>query len=311
MAEAGTSVTKAADILRRGGLVAIPTETVYGLAANALNESAIAKVFSVKERPFFDPLIVHCASLEQAEELGQFNHLARKLAKAFWPGPLTLIVEKFPIIPDLATSGLPKVGLRMPNHQLTLELLHLLEFPLVAPSANPFGYISPTTAEHVETHLGHRVDYILDGGPCLLGIESTIIDCSSSSPVILRLGALSKEKIEGLIGKTESMLSNSSPTAPGQLLAHYAPRVPLEIMDELPEAGDRNCGYLSFSHLVSGGGWAGALSAKRDIQEAATNLFRLMREADNAQISKLYAEFVPDFGIGRAINDRLKRAAHR
>jgi L-threonylcarbamoyladenylate synthase len=223
--ETGTDIHKAADIIRNGGLVAIPTETVYGLAADALNPGAVLRIFHVKKRPDFDPLIVHAASSQQAFQWAEnVPEKARLLAEAFWPGPLTLVLHKKEEIPYEVTSGLNTVGLRVPDHPLTLALLRALDCPLAAPSANPFGYISPTEAAHVNQHLGGQIDYILDGGPCLRGIESTIIGFEEHEPVLYRLGSLPVSEIERLVGEVKKRLNQSSdPQAPGQLASHYAP----------------------------------------------------------------------------------------
>src|SRR6478752_7357737 len=225
MAEIGTDILKAKALLEKGELVAIPTETVYGLAGNALNTSAVAKIFTAKDRPQFDPLIVHVPDLEHAKNyVEEIPDQAIALTRKFWPGPLTLLLQRKPIIPDLVTSGLPTVGIRCPDHVLTRELLKSLSFPLSAPSANPFGYISPTRPEHVNEQLGNKISYILDGGVCTVGIESTIVGFENDHAVILRMGGLSVEAIESVVGKVSVQIhSSSNPKAPGQLKNHYAP----------------------------------------------------------------------------------------
>jgi L-threonylcarbamoyladenylate synthase len=306
-------IHKAKDLLESGELVAIPTETVYGLAANALNADAVVKIFETKNRPHFDPLIVHVTSLEQAQSLVEdFPAHAKLLAQKFWPGPLTLLLKKKSIVPDLVTSGLETVGIRMPEHPLTLELLRSIDFPLAAPSANPFGYISPTTAQHVSAQLGDKIQLILDGGPCEVGVESTIIDCTSEIPVVVRLGGLGVEKIESIIGKVAvNTTSSSKPSAPGLLLSHYAPRKPFLLGDIhalLEENRDKKVAFITFKgealhsrHSV--------LSTGGSLSEAAHNLFKAMRELDESDAEVIIAELVPDHGLGRAINDRLRRAA--
>ena len=200
------SVEHAASILRAGGLVALPTETVYGLAANALDPVAVAKIFAAKERPFFDPLIVHLAELSWLPKVAsEFPPIAQKLAKRFWPGPLTLVLPKTDAVPDLVTSGLPNVAVRIPDHELTRKVLRLADVPVAAPSANPFGRLSPTTAEHVRRQLGDRVDAILDGGPCRVGVESTILKIDGNRATLLRLGGAPIEEIESLIGPIEPL----------------------------------------------------------------------------------------------------------
>ncbi len=251
MAEIGTSIEIAKQLLEKGELVAIPTETVYGLAGNALNEMAVLEIFKVKNRPQFDPLIVHVASLMKAKELViDFPEKAEKLAAQYWPGPLTLLLKKKHHIPDLVTSGLDTVGVRCPNHELTRSLLSELPFPLAAPSANPFGYISPTRPEHVNEQLGDKIKYILDGGECTVGIESTIVGFENDQPVVYRLGGLIIEQIESAIGKVSVALNTSSnPQAPGQLKSHYAPKKKMMLgnLNELLKAhGTVRVGVLAF-----------------------------------------------------------------
>lgn len=306
-------IQKAKDLLESGELVAIPTETVYGLAANALHPEAVIKIFETKNRPHFDPLIVHVASVEQAKSLAiEFPAKAQLLAEKFWPGPLTLLLKKKSIIPDLVTSGLDTVGIRMPQHPLTLELLRKLDFPLAAPSANPFGYISPTTAKHVKAQLGEKIQLILDGGPCEVGVESTIIDCTQETPVVVRLGGLGVEKIESIIGKVNvNTTSSSKPSAPGLLISHYAPRKPF-LLGNIQELVSKNSN-MKIALITFEGEPKDALhkvlSLEGSLNEAARNLFKVMRELDQTDADVIIAEPVPDHGLGRAINDRLRRAA--
>jgi len=251
MQHRGTDLILAKKLLTEGKLVAIPTETVYGLAANGLDETAVAGIFSAKNRPTFDPLILHVASIEQAQSLcTDWPEMADKLARAFWPGPLTLILPKADHVPDLTTSGQPTVGIRMPNNRLTLELLSTLPFPLAAPSANPFGYVSPTNAQHVADQLGDSIDYILDDGDCSVGIESTIITIDNGTPKVLRLGGLSLERIADVLGfpVLEHLNQNSNPQAPGQLDQHYSPRCKLIALNTMP-AEDIDLAYRSFIFL--------------------------------------------------------------
>jgi L-threonylcarbamoyladenylate synthase len=313
MARIGFNISEARDALVRGRLVAIPTETVYGLAANAMNAEAVLSIFEAKSRPAFDPLIVHIGSMSQLDQLViALPEKARKLAATFWPGPLTLILPKNASVPDIVTSGLPYVGVRMPRHELTLELLRSLAFPLAAPSANPFGYISPTTAEHVADQLGDKVDYILDGGPCEVGLESTIVSFMGDEVQILRLGGLPVSDIEEFIGPVHISTSGSSsnPTAPGMLLSHYAPRKPLflgDIKSLAKKFEGEKFSVLAFSELRGLPGIV--LSTDADMQEAARNLFAVLRQLDADSSSLILAEKVPDLGLGIAINDRLKRAS--
>jgi L-threonylcarbamoyladenylate synthase len=316
MAEIGNDIIKAKKILEQGELVAIPTETVYGLAGNATDPEAILKIFKVKNRPYFDPLIVHVPSLEKAHDLvEEFPKKAIDLATHFWPGPLTLILKRKPIIPDLVTSGLETVGVRCPDHSLTLELLNSLSFPLAAPSANPFGYISPTSAMHVNDQLGDKINYILDGGPCNIGLESTIVGFEDAIPTIYRLGGLSVDAIESIVGKTSMQLNiSSNPLAPGQLKTHYAPRKKMfvgEIGSLLAQHKDKRVGILAFTKSIAGvaSDRQLILSPKGSIEEAAQKLFASLRELDKMDIDIIVAQRVPETGLGSAINDRLIRAA--
>jgi len=314
MAQIGSDINIAREFLDQGGLVAIPTETVYGLAANAFDANAIAKIFTTKERPSFDPLIVHADSLEKiANFVEDIPDQALKLAKAFWPGPLTLLLKKKNNIPDLVTSGLETVAVRIPRHPLTKLLLETLDFPLAAPSANPFGYISPTTAQHVEDQLGDKIPYILDGGACTVGVESTIIGFDNDTPVVYRLGGMGIEEIEKVVGKTKLMPhSSSNPAAPGMLKSHYAPKKQL-ILGDIPSLLEKHKGeamaVLAFQETYSDLEHYHHLSEKGDLNEAAQNLFGKLRTLDNLPVDKIIAELVPNEGLGKAINDRLKRAA--
>jgi L-threonylcarbamoyladenylate synthase len=316
MAEIGKDIAKASQLLMAGELVAIPTETVYGLAGNALNPASIAKIFSVKNRPSFDPLIVHVESLTKASEcVTEIPDVAKKLIDRFWPGPLTLLLKKSKKISDLVTSGMDTVGIRCPNHPMTLALLSQLDFPLAAPSANPFGYVSPTTPAHVNEQLGNKIHYILDGGSCEVGIESTVLGFEKGKPVIYRFGGLSQEKIEAVIGKVGSKIqSTSNPKSPGQLISHYAPtkRVILGNLTELVKTyATQAPGILAFQKTVMEADPKHqlVLSPTGDLEEAAQNLFSALRELDKMKIDLILAEEVPDMGLGKAINDRLRRAA--
>ncbi len=312
----GSNVAFAADRLRAGKVVAIPTETVYGLAANALHPESVARIFAIKQRPAFDPLIVHLAASADLEKYAQsVPEKARQLAAAFWPGPLTLVLPKKDLIPELVTAGLPTVGLRLPNHKLTLELLAQLDFPLAAPSANPFGYISPTTARHVYDQLGEQVDYILDGGPCTVGLESTIVGFPAGEPVLYRLGGIALEKLEAVIGKVHLQLNvSSNPQAPGQLTTHYAPRKPLLLGDIATLAKGKDLSkwaIISFrdAYAQLGAGKVVVLSEDGHLEEAAARLFQVLRSLDQWEGEGILAEPFPEEGLGRAINDRLQRAA--
>jgi L-threonylcarbamoyladenylate synthase len=310
----GKDIAYAKRALEGGGLVAIPTETVYGLAANALDVKAVTKIFIAKKRPYFDPLIVHVASASEVSKYAAtIPAVAAELMKRFWPGPLTLLLPKKELVPDLVTSGLDRVGLRCPDHALTLELLNSLSFPLAAPSANPFGYISPTLAQHVQDQLGDEVDYILDGGACVVGLESTIVGFENDQPVIYRVGGLSVEQIETVTGKAEVKLSTSNPQAPGQLISHYAPRKPLVVGDIdalLKQHAGKKVAVLSFRHSFSSENIIKqlVLAPSGNVEEAAQHLFAYMRMLDASEAEIILAAPAPEEGLGRAINDRLKRA---
>lgn len=315
----GTDIEFAARLLIKGGVVAIPTETVYGLAANACDEKAVVNIFSIKQRPTFDPLIVHLAEAAQLDRFAlTVPDMAAELAAAFWPGPLTLVLPRRSVIPDIVTSGLDTVGLRVPSHPLTLELLRQLPFPLAAPSANPFGYISPTTAGHVVDQLGGKIPYVLDGGPCKVGVESTIVGFEDGNAVVYRLGGLPVEELRRVVKNIKVRTASSSdPLAPGMLESHYAPRRPLIAGDPdelLVSYGSQRLGVIAFSRDFSNHPaviHAEILSEGGDLAEAAAHLFAAMRRADAAGVDVIIAEFVPDEGLGRAINDRLRRAAVR
>jgi L-threonylcarbamoyladenylate synthase len=313
MAEIGKDIKKAKYLLEQGELVAIPTETVYGLAANALNIDAVTRIFEVKNRPQFDPLIVHVANLEEAQRfVTTIPEHVISLTKKFWPGPLTLLLEKKPMIPDLVTSGLDTVGMRCPAHALTRSLLLELDFPLAAPSANPFGYVSPTLPEHVNDQLGDKIAYILDGGPCEVGIESTILGFENGQPTVYRMGGLSLESIEQVTGPVQLMAhSSSNPKAPGQLKSHYAPGKKLvlgDIKELLQQYPAHDAGLLTFSADFNSP-YQFILSPSGSLEEAAQNLFTALRQFDKMPIEIILAEILPEVGLGRAINDRLRRAS--
>ncbi len=318
MAAIGTDIRLAKQLLTDGELVAIPTETVYGLAANAMDVRAVTKIFLAKNRPAFDPLIVHVGSLEQARSITRaWPSAAEVLATKFWPGPLTLVLPKIERVPDLVTSGLDTVGVRCPNHPVTLSLLRSLDFPLAAPSANPFGYVSPTTADHVQKQLGEQLPYILDGGPCRVGVESTIVGFEQNRVIVYRLGGMDIETIEDAVGPVSTQTNfSSNPKAPGQLSSHYAPgkQVLLGALNEvLTTYPPEKVGVLAFSNPVAQVPSSNQiiLSPEGRIEEAAQHLFAALRQFDQMDVSLIWAETVPNRGIGRAINDRLRRASHR
>lgn len=314
MAIIGTSISEAQEYLN-SHVIGIPTETVYGLAGNAYNSTIVARIFEAKKRPAFDPLIVHTHSIESIGAFAGPMHTSLvKLAEYFWPGPLTILIPKKSIIPDIVTNGLPDVAVRIPNHPLTLELLRNLPYPLAAPSANPFGYISPTSAKHVNNQLGDEIPYILDGGSCAVGLESTIVGIENSKVIVYRLGGISLEDIEAIVGSVHVRQHSSNPLAPGMLDSHYAPRKKLLLGDVakllalnhdlkpvLITYNSRLIEYPDNLQIV--------LSPNNNVNEAAINLFAALRTADELADSLIIAEPVPDIGLGRAINDRLKRAA--
>jgi L-threonylcarbamoyladenylate synthase len=314
MAIIGVDIARAAALLTSGSAVAIPTETVYGLAANALDGAAVAKIFEIKNRPSFDPLIVHVADIVEAMKYAtHFPPLAQRLAEQFWPGPLTLVLPKGSTIPDIVSSGLATVGIRVPSHPLARALLHAVEFPLAAPSANPFGYVSPTSAAHVQAQLGSKLSYIIDGGDCSVGLESTIVSFATDTPTVLRLGGLPLEAIQACIGKVDVARSSSSnPQAPGMLVSHYAPNKPLYHgdLDKLIAAyASRKFAVIA---LRDTRGFPGVvLSPAGNLNEAAQHLFAALRQMDSFDCECILAEQVPVTGLGRAINDRLKRASYR
>ncbi len=307
----GSDLKEAARLLSAGELVAVPTETVYGLAANAFDEAAVLKVFEAKQRPAFDPLIVHVHSMDQlAGVVREVPPEAEALMHAFWPGPLTLVLPKHPRIPDIVTSGLDTVGVRMPAHPLALALLRALPFPLAAPSANPFGYVSPTTAQHVADQLGDRIPYILDGGPCAVGVESTIVGLEEGHWVLYRAGGVPVEAIEKVIGTVRPQVKHVLPVAPGMLESHYAPRKPVFIGDIRSLLKEHKGRVAVISFTVKHEAWrCEVLSPSGDVNEAARHLFATLRVLDANDADVILAEVFPDDGLGRAINDRLRRAA--
>lgn len=313
-ADAAAAIHQAAQIIAEGGIAAFPTETVYGLGANAFNASAVAKVFEVKNRPTFDPLIVHAADIEQAAACtDMFPEIAQCLAKTFWPGPLTLVMRKADSIPDLVTAGLPTVAVRMPNHSAALEMIRQAGVPVAAPSANPFGALSPTTVEHVRIHLSGKVDAIIDGGPCTVGVESTIVSLAGEHPVLLRPGGISAEAIEHVVGRLERAADGSrkTPSAPGQLPSHYAPRTPLFLTTAPATRSGGRIGLLAFGPPADERPFAAVevLSRRGSLREAAATLFAALHRLDAMGLDAILAEPLPEHGLGSAINDRLRRAA--
>ena len=314
-----TDIQRAADLLSKGEPVAIPTETVYGLAANIYDEAAIKKIFEIKGRPDYNPLIVHIGRMEQLEELvTMLPSAALKLADAFWPGPLTLLLPKKHTVPDLVTAGKQTVAIRLPNHPLTLALLQLLPFPLAAPSANPFGSISPTQAVHVKKYFEGQLQLVLEGGNCTAGIESTIVGFDSDQPVIYRQGSVSIESIEAVVGKVHlKTTAEKAPESPGMLLKHYAPQTPALLTRNINELIDTNAGkkigVLVFKNAVMHPAvmHQEILSTDGNFQEAAANLYTALHRLDQSGADIIIAERLPDINLGRSINDRLERATYR
>jgi L-threonylcarbamoyladenylate synthase len=305
------AIERAAGLLRQGRLVAFPTETVYGLGADATNAMAVAGIFEAKGRPRFNPLIVHVADIETAFRLGQFNATARRLARAFWPGPLTLVVPRAAGCPvaDLTTAGLETIAVRVPSHPVAIAVLRATDRPVAAPSANRSGHVSATTAGHVDADLAGRVDLILDAGPCEHGVESTVVDVSSSAPRLLRPGAVTLEQIAGITGVRPVLVAADvdRPLSPGQLASHYAPASPVRPNARRPKAGEA---LLAFGPDVPPhDGPVVNLSATGDLREAAANLFAALRELDATGAVAIAVMPIPNVGLGVAINDRLGRAA--
>lgn len=314
--EIGRDIHKAIDFLKAGEVVAIPTETVYGLAGNALNEEAIVRIFEAKQRPRFNPLIVHVTSFDQVINYVQDVPAdCIKLAEKFCPGPISFLLNKKDIIPDLVTAGSPKVAIRVPAHPVTREILRQTGFPLAAPSANPFGYVSPVSAAHVYAGLHDVIPYILDGGPCMVGLESTIVGFEAESITVYRLGGVTTEEIGQVTGKPVNLqLNHEQPDTPGQLKSHYAPNLPLWVGDVdslLQVHSGKRIAVIAFQkkYIYPEPAFQFTLSPEGDLQEAARNLFKVLREADALEADIILAERFPESGLGRAINDRLARAS--
>ena len=308
-----SAIEKAAKIIRAGRLVAIPTETVYGLAADATNNEAVARIFEAKERPRFNPLIAHVSGRDMAAQFVEFPPLATKLASAFWPGPLTLVLprRKQSALSLLASAGLETQAVRAPDHETAQALIRAVGKPLAAPSANRSGAISPTKASHVRQSLGDRVDMVLDGGDCSVGVESTIVKVDGDVVYLLRPGGLAREEIERVVGASlKTLKATSKPQAPGALSSHYAPDAPLRLNVKAPTSREV---WLAFGPAPSSSDFVLNLSPRGDLREAAANLFSAMREADDLckdnKLKGIAAAPIPSGGLGEAINDRLKRAA--
>ena len=299
-------IKAASDLLRAGELVAFPTETVYGLGADATNDSAVAKIFEIKGRPQFNPLISHLPSAHHAFEFGVFSTIAKELASTFWPGPITFVVPRSNKCPIswLASAGLETVAIRVPDHPVARELLELANVPVAAPSANLSGKISPTRPEHVREEFGSNIFSILEGGDCRVGLESTVLDLSGSTPILLRPGRVTQRQLEMKVGKIKMATRTDTISSPGMLASHYAPEAEVRIEATTSIEGEAFLGFgeTSFEPYPN-------LSPRGDLVEAASNLFHLMRELDKKNPKCIAVAPIPKKGLGIAINDRLKRAA--
>ncbi len=311
------AIELAARLLSKGKLVAFPTETVYGLGADAFNTEAIARVFAAKQRPRFDPLIVHISRIEDLDAVAKTCDLAWRLADAFWPGPLTLVLPKRGRVPDIVTAGLPTVAVRMPANSIAIRLIEAAGRAVAAPSANPFGRTSPTSASHVEESIGHVVDMIIDGGPCQIGLESSILSIiDADRPRLLRPGGVPIEDIQRVIGPVDEPEPSAAViTAPGMLPRHYAPLTAIRLLTDAPPPTvetDRRIGLLALTRPVEAQGYAAveALSESGDLTEAAANLYAAMHRLDAAGLDLILCEPMPERGVGAAIMDRLRRATH-
>jgi len=312
------NINLAATILKEDGVIGLPTETVYGLAGNIFSEKAIKEIYNIKQRPLYNPLIVHIKSIEDLNSIAvEIPPIAIALANSFWPGPLTLLLKKNTAIPDLVTSGKPTVAVRMPNHPIALALLNLLDFPLAAPSANPFGMISPTKALHVDEYFKGKLRLILDGGDCETGIESTIIGFDLNEVIIYRLGGVSMEEITSIAGELKLFnKSDNAPEAPGMLSKHYAPSTPFIFTDNIENCieqfNDREIGLLLFSNTIDSvpkNVKQKVLSPNENLKEAAAKLYDALHQLDKMNLDIIIAERFPETGLGGVINDKLARAA--
>ncbi|WP_111684907.1 L-threonylcarbamoyladenylate synthase [Winogradskyella tangerina] len=309
-------IAKAVELLSNEELVAIPTETVYGLAGNIYSEKAITAIFETKQRPKFNPLIVHIPSVAYLEKIvTDIPEKAKLLADAFWPGPITLVLNKKDTIPDLITAGKDTVAVRVPNHPTTLELLERLEFPLAAPSANPFNRISPTKPEHVEDYFKNEIKMVLDGGACTKGIESTIIGFENDQPVLYRHGSTPIEAIEAVVGTLHIKNKNEvAPSAPGMLERHYAPKTKTVLTDDLQKTindhSGKRIGLLLYNDILNDDliDFKIVLTQGQNLEEAASKLYDALHQLDKQDLDIIIAERLPDFGLGKSINDRLLRA---
>lgn len=310
------NIDLAVNVLNSDGLVAFPTETVYGLGANGLCPIAVAKIFEAKKRPTFNPLILHVSSIEMLNEIAIVDNIKiERLIKTFWPGPLTIVLPKKSNVPDIVTAGLATVAVRMPNNNIALKLIKKLNKPIAAPSANYFGRLSPTSAQHVGSQLGNNVDLILDGGECTVGVESTIVRITNEENFLLRPGGIPKEDIESIIGDIKYNTEVSTPNSPGQLNIHYAPKIPIYFFDEniIKNQSSKKLGGLFYNqskldeHFKS----IKILSPEGNAREAATNLFSKLHQLENEELDMIFVEKVEEHGLGIAIMDRLTKAVNK
>lgn len=312
--ELSEDILKAARIILDGDCVAVPTETVYGLAANAFSENACRKIFEIKNRPFIDPLIVHVSDMAMAESIACFNDKARRLAAKFWPGPMTIVLKKKDVIPDLVSANLDTVAIRMPSHKVAHALIVASKVPFAAPSANPFGYVSPTKAEHVRAQLGDKIKLILEGGQCDRGLESTIISLADPNrPLLLRFGPLAREELEAFLGEKVIVPEKNpaQPIAPGMMKSHYSPKANFRLFEnesEIPENFDGAIIFLKRPQSPKNNHFW--LSENGNLAEVAKNLYDLMRNCDK-RYSKILCQKPENSGVGAAINDRLMRASKK
>lgn len=312
------NINLAVKILNQEGIIGFPTETVYGLAGNIFSEKAVHEIYAIKQRPLYNPLIVHLKSIDELKTIAvDIPSIALELAKNFWPGPLTLLLKKNPLVPDLVTAGKDTVAVRIPNHPIALALLENLDFPLAAPSANPFGMISPTKAQHVADYFKDKIEMVLDGGICETGVESTIVGFNEEEVIVYRLGGISLEEIIHIAGKVTLFNKNDkNPEAPGMLSKHYAPTTPLiftdRIENEFKKFENKTMGLLLFDktknnipyHCIQK-----ILSPKGDLKEAASKLYETLHQLDKMNLDVIIAEHFQDEGLGRVINDKLTRAS--
>ena len=318
MIKVGKSIYESVKNLIKGEIVCIPTETVYGLGVNALDQKAVDKVFKLKKRPYFDPLICHTNSIEKVKMfVKNFPRKAEILAKKFWPGPLTILLEKKKIVPDITTSKLKKVGFRIPDNKLTLSILEKIDFPIAAPSANPFGYISPTLPKHILDMFKNDISYVLDDGGCNIGIESTIVGFEDKKTLVYRVGGITIEKLENVIGEVEIFKKNIKlPISSGMLKNHYSPKKDLivgEIESLIKKYINKKIGILSFNKYYKGIDLKNQiiLSKNLNLEQASRNLYKSLHLLDNMNIDIILTSLLPNHGIGKSINDRIIKASKK